>query len=147
LKQWGSEKKRYQLTDVGGGAFAYALKAAMSNGEPPHYICTNCYEQSKKSILNHIDTGDGLHVLSCPRCPAKLVIGHAYKSPSFAETVEDRARAALEPCPICQSGRLKVIKIEDDPLLGRVGLKRRHLRCDNPECSHKDSRQFDPGKK
>ncbi len=51
LEAWDTEKRRYNLTAVGQIGFAYALKGSMSQGEPPHWLCTGCYTQSKKSIL------------------------------------------------------------------------------------------------
>lgn len=51
MKDWETEKNRYQLATPYIGCLVYALKKAMSNGEPPHYICTRCYENGKRSIL------------------------------------------------------------------------------------------------
>jgi hypothetical protein len=84
LKTWDAEKQRYHLTDVGDGTFAYSPKDAMSSGEPAHYICTNCYENAKKSILHHMKTGGGTHVLTCASCGTKLVVLHGYVPPSYA---------------------------------------------------------------
>jgi DNA-directed RNA polymerase subunit RPC12/RpoP len=96
FEAWKTEKDRYQLTDVGSGTFAYALKAAMRGTEPPHYICANCYEQSKKSILHHMRMAGGSDLLSCPRCSTKVLILHEYVPPSYSgETSQDGARAAL----------------------------------------------------
>src|SRR6516162_2494056 len=38
FEAWAREKKRYKLTDYGGGTFAYALKPEEAQGEPPHRI-------------------------------------------------------------------------------------------------------------
>ncbi len=51
LEAWATEKKRYQLTDFGGGTFAYLLKPEAANGEPIHWLCANCYQKGRKSIL------------------------------------------------------------------------------------------------
>lgn len=51
MKDWEAQKQRYQLAAPYPGCLVYALKKTMSGGEPPHYICTNCYESSKRSIL------------------------------------------------------------------------------------------------
>ena len=48
-------RQRYQLQRFYPGSFAYALKPEMAAGEPPHYLCANCYQQTKKSLLQ--DTG------------------------------------------------------------------------------------------
>ncbi|WP_019865682.1 hypothetical protein [Methylovulum miyakonense] len=52
FETWESEKTRYKLTQIGMGVVAYALKEAEANGEPPHWVCTNCFGKSKKFILN-----------------------------------------------------------------------------------------------
>jgi hypothetical protein len=41
FKTWEAEKKRYKLTDYGGGTFAYALKPEEAKGEPEHRICAH----------------------------------------------------------------------------------------------------------
>jgi hypothetical protein len=151
LEAWSAEKQRYQLTNIGDGTFAYALKAGVSNGEPAHYICANCYEQSKKSVLHHMHSPGGMHVVSCPGCSAKLGIRHGYQAPSYIQSEEDRAReaarAALEPCAICGTGRLKVVKIGEHPVMGPVGLQEKTLTCDNSECRHTEKRMHDPMKR
>ena len=38
LKAWEADKARYELAEIGSGVVALAIKEAMRNGEPPHYI-------------------------------------------------------------------------------------------------------------
>jgi Zn finger protein HypA/HybF involved in hydrogenase expression len=144
LETWDTEKQRYQLTDVGDGTFAYALQQSVSGSEPLHYICANCYEQSKKSILHHMQMGGGGHLLTCPSCSSKLVIRHGYHSPSYVASPEDKARLALTPCPICDAGRLKITASEQDDTFGFAGIQRRAMKCDR--CGHAESRLYDPNK-
>ena len=144
LEAWQTEKERYQLTDIGQGTFAYALKQSMSAGEPAHYICTNCYQQSKKSVLHHMHSAGGLHVMTCPSCNTKMGIQHGYVPPSYVMTEQDRIRAALEPCVICGSGKLKVTRVGPHPQMGAVGLQERTLTCDNPDCKFTEKRMHDP---
>lgn len=60
LEAWDREKERYELKKLGhGGAVAYMLKPNARGSEPPHWLCPNCYGQSKKSFLQ--PTGE--HVL------------------------------------------------------------------------------------
>jgi hypothetical protein len=82
LETWEAEKKRYKLTDLGDGTFAYALKASMTDGEAAHYLCTGCYHQSKKAILSHTQTPGGAHLLSCPQCGTKTM-AHRYTPPHY----------------------------------------------------------------
>ena len=55
LEAWEAEKKRYRLTDYGGGTFAYELKPETAEGELSHRICAACYQQGHKSILQYKD--------------------------------------------------------------------------------------------
>ena len=51
LKSWESEKQRYQLEQIGTGAFAYVQKPGVENPEAPHWLCANCYARRQKSFL------------------------------------------------------------------------------------------------
>ncbi|HHS1180495.1 TPA: hypothetical protein ACTC22_001835, partial [Neisseria meningitidis] len=51
VKNWSTEKQRYQLYELAPGSFVYRLKTEMANSEPIHDICPQCYEQGVKSIL------------------------------------------------------------------------------------------------
>ena len=53
MENWNDEKQRYQLTSPWVGGFVYALKEACKGTEPPHWICAKCYEDGKKSVLQH----------------------------------------------------------------------------------------------
>jgi len=76
VKAWESEKQRYKLANQWeAGGVAYALKETMANGEPPHLICTKCYQDSKKSILNPISGDKGFISYCCPVCKAQIPTG------------------------------------------------------------------------
>lgn len=51
MENWKAESQRYELADTGQGSLAYSVKVGMENGEPAHWICPNCYQQGKKSIM------------------------------------------------------------------------------------------------
>lgn len=68
FERWEREKERYALRDVSGrGEFAYVLKASMQAGEPSHAICVNCYQESKKAVLQF--SGKGFEAEKYWRCP------------------------------------------------------------------------------
>ena len=51
------------------------LQAGMENGEPPHRICANCYQNGKKAILqtaSHLERG--YRVYSCPSCKTGIAM-------------------------------------------------------------------------
>lgn len=48
---WESEAGRYYLHELCTGVFVYSLKEDERDGEPAHYICPNCYQSGRKSLL------------------------------------------------------------------------------------------------
>lgn len=73
LENWSAQKERYELQQVPSfhKPFAYALKADVQGGEPPHYICANCYEHGKRSILQPERNGLAKSIV-CHDCGATL---------------------------------------------------------------------------
>lgn len=68
FKTWEREKQRYELKGLGWGAFAYMLKPSERGTEPPHWACTNCYENNHKALVQNImKLGQG-QVWTCPSC-------------------------------------------------------------------------------
>lgn len=80
IKAWDAEKSRYKLQSVATGGVAYVLKESMSNSEPPHYICTSCYENGRKSILNQIANATGFTSYTCPVCKSQMPTGYRGQS-------------------------------------------------------------------
>ena len=68
IKNWAAEKQRYQLHELAPGSFVYRLKEEMTHGEPVHDICTQCYENGIKSILQFNGYQSSFHKYSCSRC-------------------------------------------------------------------------------
>lgn len=81
VEAWETEKQRYKPVDAGDGNIAYILKPTMRDGEPPHYICANCYQQGKASILAHMHTHGMGDLLTCPLCKTKNLISRNYQPP------------------------------------------------------------------
>jgi hypothetical protein len=87
FKAWEAEKQRYDLTDYGGGTFAYALKAEASGSEPPHRICAACYQKGHKSILQNLGgVQNGRERYKCPSCETVFNLGTYVAPPSIAQT-------------------------------------------------------------
>lgn len=74
FKAWDAEKQRYELKAVYPGAFAYVLKADARGTEPPHWLCTSCYQRSKKSFLQNSgrDHDATYSLYRCPDCKATI---------------------------------------------------------------------------
>lgn len=76
FEQWAAQKKRYALTDYGGGTFAYELKADAAEGEPIHRICADCYQKGHKSILQFkFKTGEQQDKYRCHSCDHEFYFG------------------------------------------------------------------------
>jgi len=76
IKAWEEEKKRYQLVNPwpGNPAVMYALKESCKGTEPPHWICTKCYDDRRRTILQPRDTTRGV-TLVCPTCKSETHSG------------------------------------------------------------------------
>ena len=74
FKTWDAEKERYELTQVGDrAALAYTLKEGVESSEHPHQLCTNCFTDGKKSILQEeVHSVGRAHVLVCHRCRSEI---------------------------------------------------------------------------
>lgn len=72
VKAWETEKQHYTLVAPWTGGLAYALKESMKKSEPPHYICTRCYEDGRKSILNQKKDLGGWTLYLCPICKSEI---------------------------------------------------------------------------
>lgn len=87
-EDWIKEKEKYALANPWGGpAQVYALKKNRADGEPPHYVCTNCFYKKIKVILNPVREGMWL-VMNCPTCKAKVGTGnHEIGKPKYFEDI------------------------------------------------------------
>lgn len=86
FKDWTREAERYELKAIDRGCFAYMPKAGMANGEPPHWLCANCFNRRHKSFLQfkgrdqdrpgmRSDTSS----YGCDACKATLKVNYARK--------------------------------------------------------------------
>jgi hypothetical protein len=74
LKDWSAEKERYELADTGQGSLAYRRREGAEPAEPAHWICPQCYEDGKKSILKNETLPVGrAETLACHRCGFDVV--------------------------------------------------------------------------
>ena len=69
-ENWDNERTRYRLEKTGGGNFVYALNVNKNDVEPAHWLCANCYQEKKKSIIQRNPYPKWL----CPRCKTQIVI-------------------------------------------------------------------------
>lgn len=74
MEAWETEKQKYRLEAVTPAVFAYVLKSDAGSPEPPHWLCTACYQNSKKSILSATSRMGTHNVWKCPRCSTQNLI-------------------------------------------------------------------------
>lgn len=74
---------RYELWETQTGSFVYALRPDKAEGQPPHFICPNCYEQSKRSILQ-----GGRQSKQCQECKATFDFAEPPPLPSQMRYLE-----------------------------------------------------------
>lgn len=72
VKDWEREKLRYKLVSPWEGAVLYALKLSQVLKEPPHWLCTRCYGEGRKSILNSYQRRGENGVVACPVCKSEV---------------------------------------------------------------------------
>ena len=68
--RFANEAARYELATTDMGGRVYALKKDDPSDEPAHEICADCYERSKKRILQ--PSPDQRCMLVCNTCGAKI---------------------------------------------------------------------------
>ena len=69
--KWDSEKEKYDLKTVAStGMLAYMLKPDARSSQPPHWICTNCYQNRKPSIVQYFDSAGRDLIFKCHDCTA-----------------------------------------------------------------------------
>ena len=93
-EDWGKTQEKYMLANPWrGAAQVYALKTALSHGEAAHFLCTNCFHNHKKVILNPA-SGTGAHniKMNCPECKSSIDTGcRAVGEAKYAEDYEKKA--------------------------------------------------------
>lgn len=79
FERWDTEKNDYDMQATASGSIVYAIKPEAQGTKPPHYICANCYENRKRSILqmmprSHIHASAGIPAkYQCPACKSEIV--------------------------------------------------------------------------
>ncbi len=72
FEHWEAEAARYELQKLTAGVSVYAVKPSTTKAEPPHWLCTNCYETKRKSILQFKGRGTYGWIHFCPNCKMEI---------------------------------------------------------------------------
>ncbi|VUD69424.1 hypothetical protein TDB9533_04793 [Thalassocella blandensis] len=91
MRDWEKESSRYTLISPWPGTpvTVYHLKKSESNSEKPHWLCPNCFQNKKKSILNtNQKKGERVHLV-CSVCKATINTGYnGIGGPQYAEDIK-----------------------------------------------------------
>ncbi len=68
LEKWSETEKQYGLKEIASGIFVYVYKKTEKLSEPIHWLCTNCWKDKIKSIIQKT-LGDAY---ACPKCKTEL---------------------------------------------------------------------------
>lgn len=77
-QKWSETESQYELKQVVPGRIVRSFKKTSESTDPPHWLCPNCWEDKKKSILQSYNwMGDSWRV-SCPRCSFKMSVSGSH---------------------------------------------------------------------
>ena len=92
FNDWDEQGQRYKLVyPWQDAAQVYALRKASSDGEVPHFLCSNCFLKRQRVILNQaFATANRYVLLACPSCKAKIETRYKGNlgAPKYAEDYE-----------------------------------------------------------
>ena len=73
LKDWETEARDYEATEVARGLFAYVHKGNVQPMSSTQKLCSNCFHQQRKSFLQESREAHREHSLTCHRCDKKVI--------------------------------------------------------------------------
>lgn len=90
MKDWEAQKQRYELAAPFPGCMVFALKRSMSSGQTPHYLCANCYQDGKASILQgYASRGMGTAWYQCTACNSQAFTKFSnVQAPQYFEDID-----------------------------------------------------------
>lgn len=69
-ENWDKTEPQYKLEEVAPSVFVFSLKEDNRVSEPNHWLCTNCFYDRKKSILQR----HGISRYLCPKCKNEIIV-------------------------------------------------------------------------
>ena len=130
LKDWSAERENYKLTDLGRGSTAYALKVTMHPAQEPHWLCTNCYQNHKKAILQPQGNIEGETVWACTACKASQRVLDTATPRSIFEGEKPIRLGPGDVCPHCRQKELRTKSVlETGGRFTALGYKRHAMKC------------------
>lgn len=68
FEKWSETETQYELKEIASGVFVYACKKTNQPSEPMHWLCTNCWKDKIKSIIQKTLSDS----YTCPKCKTEL---------------------------------------------------------------------------
>ncbi len=78
---WEEQVSRYALHELATGQFVFALRPALANQEPPHFLCSNCFTRHQKAILQLRNQNEFGRWYVCHNCKSEIHVDSGYRSP------------------------------------------------------------------
>jgi hypothetical protein len=70
---WKVTESQYKLEEISHGVFVRVPNNSHPYPEPKHWLCTNCWQDKKKSILQlRWKMKNGIDAYECPRCKSVI---------------------------------------------------------------------------
>lgn len=76
LKDWSAEAQQYEALEIARGVFAHVKKDRVGTLQSAHKLCSNCFHQNRKSLLQRFREPGRDEGLVCHRCEKKIVFRH-----------------------------------------------------------------------
>jgi hypothetical protein len=77
LKNWDSEKQKYELKEIARGVFARTEHGYVGALQSAHKFCATCFEKNIKSPLQQENVTELRQLsLTCHTCKAKIIFRH-----------------------------------------------------------------------
>lgn len=99
---WAEECQKYDLEEIDEGIFVYAPRS----GSPAHWLCTRCFQDKKKSILNRTGSDSRGLIFLCFVCQNSIRVQTTpkeyYSKSSSAIIGPSASKSSKAPlCPNC----------------------------------------------
>lgn len=146
FETWDTEKKKYCLKEVDAGTLAYVIKEDARGSEPVHWLCVNCFDHGRKSLLQERPrpNREAHKIFYCATCKAEIRTDYRVR---IGGSLQERRAAAEskqagELCPSCGKPELRVKESRlQPPPWAQFGAREYVLKCD--ECGFDDVRPAD----
>jgi DNA-directed RNA polymerase subunit RPC12/RpoP len=71
---WSKTESQYKLLEASKGIFVRVSINSSQTQEPIHWLCTNCWEDKKKSIYQFTAESSTHTMYRCPRCNNEIAV-------------------------------------------------------------------------